>query len=107
MATDLACWCWYVFGVSYVWTLLTSHDTDTILILEHSFFLSQHKNPQPILSAAEKYRASDISAKVEAILQDVSMQYSIASGEEKIDMIFNVVMQNCMSKSHIGFHVSF
>ena len=85
----------------------TSHDTDAIIILEHSFFLSQHKNPQPILSAAEKYRASDISAKVEAILQGVSMQYSIASREEKVDMIFNIVMQNCMSKSHMGFYAPF
>ena len=86
--------------MSHVWISLTFCNADGILILEHSFFLFQQKDPQPILSAAEKYRALDISAKVKAVLQDVSMQYSIASREEKIGMIFNVVMQNRMSKSH-------
>ena len=75
--------------------------------MELSFFLSQEKDPQPILSAAEKYKASGISAKVEAVLQDVSMLYSTASQEEKIDMIFNVVMENHMSKSHMCFFASF
>ena len=96
-----------MFLVLYIWTLSTSYDTDAILILEHSFILSQQKDFQPILSAAKKYKASDISAKVESILQDVSMQYSTASEGEKIDMIFNVVMQNCMSKSPMYFHTSF
>ena len=75
MATDFACWCWYIFNVLYIWILSTPYDTDAILTLELSFFLSQQKDLQPILSAAEKYNALNISTKVEAILQEVYMQH--------------------------------
>ena len=107
IAADFACWCWYVISMSYIWILSISYDTGAILILEHSFFLVQQKDSQPILSAAEKYKASDISTKVEAALQDVSIQYNTASREGKIGMIFNIVMQNRMSKSHMCFHAPF
>ena len=107
MAADFACWCWYVISISYIWILWISYNTDAILILEHSFFLVQQKDSKPIPSATEKYKASNISAKVKAVLQDVSIQYSTASREEKIGMIFNVVMQNRMSKSHMCFHAPF
>lgn len=97
----------FLMSYMYVWISSTFYNVDVILILDLSFFLSQQMDPHPILSAAEKYKASNISAKVEVVLQDVSMQYSIASIEEKIGIIFNVVMQNHMSKSHICFHALF
>jgi hypothetical protein len=51
-------------------TLLISHDTDAILILEHYFYLSQ-PNDQPVSSAAQRYNGSNTLARVGNALEDV------------------------------------
>jgi len=72
--------------------LLTS--IDTLLILEHSFYLFHQKYPQPLKSAATKYKKSNLPARVKLAMQDVFRQYGNASKNEKIEMILNVVLQN-------------
>jgi len=75
--------------------LLTS--IDTLLVLEHSFYLFHQKDPQPLQSAATKYKKSNIPAKVKLAMKDVFKQYGNASENEKIEMILNVVLQNQMT----------
>jgi hypothetical protein len=70
---------------------------DVLVILDHSFYLFHQKDPQPVQSAAEKYKASDIPKKVKLAMKEVFDQYSKASKEKKIDMILNVILQNRMS----------
>ena len=74
-----------------------------LLVLEHSFYLFHQKDPQPLLSAAQKYKASDISKKVKSALKGISDQYGKASKEEKVEMIVNVILQNRMSMLSISF----
>ncbi|KAF8127834.1 hypothetical protein EV363DRAFT_1124940, partial [Boletus edulis] len=78
------------------WQQYLQAGVGTLLILEHSFYLSQMEDSDPISSAAQKYWMSDIPTKVNIALEDVSMQYGTASKEEKVAMICNVVMQNHM-----------
>ena len=78
-----------------------------ILILEHSFYLSQQNDPQPVSSATEKYLASNTPARVGKALQDVFKQYNKASGVEKLDMIFNIIIQNHMGELNICFNTLF
>jgi hypothetical protein len=70
---------------------------DILLILEYSFYLFYQKDPQPLLSAAQKYKASTIPKKVKLAMKGVFDQYGQASKEEKIEMIMTVILQNRMS----------
>jgi len=70
---------------------------DILLILEHSFYLFHQKDSQPVLSAIQKYKASNIPKKVKSSMKGVFNQYGKAFKEEKIEMILNVVVQNRMS----------
>ena len=76
---------------------------DAILILEHSFYLSQQDDPQPVSSAAQKYIASDIPARVGKALKDVFKQYNKASEDGKLDMVLKVIIQNHMGELNIHF----
>ncbi|KAF8127826.1 hypothetical protein EV363DRAFT_1119478, partial [Boletus edulis] len=78
------------------WQQYLQAGVETLLILEHSFYLSQRGDSDPVSSAAQKYWMSDIPTKVNIALEDVFMQYGTASEEEKVAMICNVVMQNHM-----------
>ena len=78
---------------------------DAILILEHSFYLSQQDDPQPVSSAAQKYIASDTPARVGKALKDVFMQYNKASEDEKLDMVLKVIIQNHMGEFNICFDI--
>ena len=71
---------------------------DAILILEHSFYLAQQHDLQPVSSAVQKYNASNTSTRVGKALEDVFKQYNKTYSEtEKVDMILKVIIQN-----HIG-----
>jgi hypothetical protein len=70
---------------------------DLLLILEHSFYLVHQKDSQPLLSAAEKYKASNTPKNVRLATKGIFDQYGQASKEEKVEMISNVILQNRMS----------
>lgn len=78
------------------------NNTDIILILEHSFHLAQQNNLQPISIAVQKYDALNISARVKTALKDVIKQYSKASQRDKVDMIFNIIVQNCIGELNVS-----
>ena len=78
---------------------------DAILILEHSFYLSQQDVPQPVSSAAQKYIASETPARVEKALKEVFMQYNKASEDEKLDMVLKVIIQNHIGELIICFDI--
>jgi hypothetical protein len=92
-----------------LYTLLISHDTDAILLLEHSFYLAQQKDPKPVFSALEKYNAFNIRAKVVTALEEVFKQYTKASQKEKVDMVLLVITQNRMGigELNICFNILF
>ncbi|KAH0827378.1 hypothetical protein J3R83DRAFT_4030 [Lanmaoa asiatica] len=76
-----------------------------ILILEHSFYLSQQDDPKPIFSAAQKYKASLIPARVRKALEEVVKQYSKLSLIEKRDMVVNIILQNHMGQFNVSFNL--
>lgn len=76
--------------------LLILHDIDRVLILEHSFHLFQQDIPRPFLTAAQQYKASSIPAKIRKALVEVVKQYDKLSDMEKVDMVSNIILQNCM-----------
>jgi len=78
------------------WKQILQAGVDAILILEHSFYLSQQNDPQPVSSAAEKYIASNIPVSVAKALKDVLKQYNKASFGEKVAIVLNVIIQNRM-----------
>ena len=75
-----------------------SCNVDIILILQHSFYLTQQKILQPTASAIQRYNASGISTRVAMALKDVFKQYYKISEQEKVDMILNVIVQNFMGE---------
>jgi hypothetical protein len=75
---------------------------DLLLILEHSFYLFHQKDSQPLLSAAQKYKASNIPKQVKSAMKGVFDQYKKATKEEKIKMLVNVILQNRMSMLSIS-----
>ncbi|KAF8556884.1 hypothetical protein OG21DRAFT_1551482 [Imleria badia] len=79
------------------WQQILQAGVDALIISEHSFHLAQQNDPQPISSAAQRYSASSISAQVKMALKGVFQQYREVSEEEKVDMIFNLIMQNHMA----------
>ena len=88
-------------------SLLISHtNIDVILILEHSFYLSQH-DPQPISSAVQKYNAANTPARVGNALEEVFKHYNKASETEKVDMVLKVIIQNHMGELNILFNILF
>ena len=96
------------FNLSFyvlLYILLISHDIDVILILEHSFYLSQQDTPQPVSLAVQQYNASNTPARVGKSLEDVFGQYNRASETEKIHMVLNIITQNRMGELNI--HSSF
>ena len=88
---------------------MISHDTDAILILEHSFYLSQQNDPQPVSSAIQKYNASNMHARVGEALEDTlkQLEYNKASENEKVDMILNVIIQNHLGRLNICYNILF
>ena len=101
----------YMSTIYFIYTaviFLTSYNLDAILILEHSFYLSQHNDPQPF-SAAQKYFASNTPARVGQALKDVFKQYHKAPEDEKINMVFNLITQNHMpvGELNICFNILF
>ena len=95
----------HVFNIQYLKTFLISHNPVTILILEHSFYLFQQKDPQPVSSAAQKYLASNTPASVGKALDDVFKQYNKASNNEKVAMVLKVISQNHMGELNISFDI--
>ena len=83
--------------------IINFFNPDAIIILEHSFYLSQQDDPQPVSSAAQKYIASDIPARVGKALKDVFKQYNKASEDGKLDMVLKVIIQNHMGELNIHF----
>jgi hypothetical protein len=86
---------------------LISHNPEAILILEHSFYLSQQNYPQPVSSAAQKYIASDMPAGVGKTLEDVFKQYNKASEDKKVDMVLKVIIENHMGELNVWFDILF
>ena len=80
--------------------------TDAILIMEHSFYLAQQNDPQPVSCASKKYKTSDISAKVKDALDEVFQQYNKASEREQVDIILKIILQNCMGGLDMPFNTS-
>lgn len=80
--------------------------TDAILIMEHSFYLAQQNDPQPVSSASKKYKTSHISAKVKDALDEVFQQYNKASEREQVDIILKIILQNCMGGLDMPFNTS-
>ena len=74
--------------------------------MEHSFYLSQQNDPQPVSSAAQKYLASNISAGVGQALEAI-FKHNKVSEDEKTDMVFNVIIQNRMGELNICFNILF
>jgi len=72
--------------------LLTS--IDSLLILEHSFYLFHQKHYQPLPFAAQKYKASNIHKKVKSAMKEIFDQYGKVSKEEKVERVLNVILQN-------------
>ena len=83
-----------------------SHHLGAIIILEHSFYLSQQNDPQPVSSAAQKYLASNTPASVGQALEDF-FKHNKASDGEKTDMVFNIIIQNRMGELNICFNIFF
>ena len=83
------------------------HHTAAILILEHSFYLFQQKDPQPAFSAVQKYKASNTPARVSKALEDVFKQYNKASENEKVDIVLNVIIQNRMGELPVDIFSTF
>jgi len=79
------------------WKQILQAGVDAILILEHSFYLSELNDPQPVSTAAKKYIASNTPISVGKALKDVLKQYNKASEEDKVAMVLNVVIQNRMA----------
>jgi hypothetical protein len=50
-----------------------------------------------LLSAAQKYKASNISKKMKLAMKKIFDQYGKASKEEKVEIIMNVILQNQIS----------
>ena len=69
--------------------------------MEHSFYLSQQKVPQPVSSAVQKYNPSNMPAIVQKALEDIFTQYSQASLNEKVDLVLNVITQNRIGELNI------
>ena len=86
-------------------TTIDLYNTDAILILEHSFHLAQQDDHQPVSTAAQKYTASNMPARVNTALKNVFKQYSKATEKEKIEMVFNVIAENCISELSTCLHV--
>ena len=105
----LVCYMSTIYSIYTAVIFLTSHNSDAILILEHSFYLSQHNDPQPVSSAAQKYFASNTPARVAQALKDVFKQYHKAPEDEKINMVFNLITQNHMpvGELNICFNILF
>jgi hypothetical protein len=82
------------------------YNLDILLILEHSFHLFHQKDSQPLLSAAQKYKASNIPKKVKLAMKGVFDQYKKASKEAKVKMIMNVILQNRISMFSMSFFES-
>jgi hypothetical protein len=76
---------------------------DALLILELSFYLFHQKHSQPLLSAAQKYKASNRPKMVKSAMKDIFDQYGKISQEKKVQMILNVILQNHMSMLSISF----
>lgn len=75
---------------------MLSHHADILLILEHSFYLHQQGDHQPVSSAAQMYKASKSRDRVNLALKEVFEQYAKASDDQRADMVINVVLQNRM-----------
>ena len=75
--------------------------------MEHSFYLSQQNDPQPVSSAVQKYKASNTCATIGKALEDVFKQYNKVSYSEKVDMIVKVIVQNHMGELNIYFNILF
>jgi hypothetical protein len=78
---------------------------DLLLILEHSFYLFHQKDSQPLLSSAQKYKASNIPKQVKLAMKGVFDQYKKATKEPKVEMLVNVILQNRMSMLSISLIV--
>ena len=76
--------------------IINSPHVDTILILDHSFYLSQQDDPTPFLTAAQIYKASNIPARVRKALEEVVKQYGKLSDKEKEDVVLNIILENHM-----------
>jgi len=79
------------------WQQILLATTDILLILEHSFHLFHQKDSQPLLSAAQQYKTSNIPIRIKSAMKGIFDQYGKASKEEKIEMILNVILQNQIS----------
>jgi hypothetical protein len=69
--------------------------------LEHSFYLSQQNDPQPVSSAAQNYIASDTPARVGEALEDIFKHFNNASEDKNVDMVLKVIIENHMSELNI------
>jgi hypothetical protein len=80
------------------WKQILQAGVDAILILEHSFYLSQQNHPQPVSFAAQKYIASNTPAGVGKAIEGIFKQYNKVSDDSKVDMIFKVIIENHMDE---------
>ena len=80
---------------------------DVILIFEHSFHLCQQNDPLPISSAVQMYNVANKPARVGKALEDVFKQYNKASEAEKLDMVLDIIIHNCICKSNIHLNTLF
>jgi hypothetical protein len=87
-------------------TSFISYDIDAILILEHSFYLAQHNDPKPVSSAILKYNEPSTAARVGKDLEDVFKQYNTVSVNEKVNMVFKVIIQNHIGESNIHIDIA-
>lgn len=65
-----------------------------LLILEHSFYLFHQNDPQPVLSAVQKYKTSTLPMKVKSAMKEICNRYGKATKEEKIAKIVKAILQN-------------
>jgi hypothetical protein len=91
----------------HLYTLCISPNPDAILILEHSFYLSQQNHPQPVSFAAQKYIASNTPAEVGKAIEGIFKQYNKVSDDSKVDMIFKVIIENHMGEFNVWFDILF